>query len=194
MSLKIAYHSGPVSLSIRIDRTLAVAGAECAPGGQQRAGEIVDRPVDGLRELRLGILVLLELEGAHAEHQVGVVLVRVAVVLVELKRDGRRAASRLVDLAVGQHRIEGLLQQIGIALIRPQGRPVIGGGSIGIAVEIGLAGREIVAGRRRVADVMRDGRHLRPSAEVSVQQGRSCDRQGSDRDMLFTARCSPIGE
>ena len=68
-SLKIAYQSGPVSLSIDAIAAFASPGAALRPGRQQRGGQIGDRTAHGLRKIAASRRILLMLEGAHAEHQ-----------------------------------------------------------------------------------------------------------------------------
>ena len=128
----------------------------------------------GLAEMRLGVLVLLLLERTHAEHEV-----RIAVVVIELEKTIGKP-HRFVHLAVGQHRIEGHLQQFGVALIGPQRRPEIGGRRIGVALEIGLTPRKIIAGRSGARGVV-GVRRLRRDRLGQHPQGCGGDREGSDR-------------
>ena len=78
---------GALQLVDRLDGALGVAGAVARPGGEQRGGEIGDRPAHRLRrDSACASGVFLLLERAHAEHQPGD-----AVVLVELDAPARRA-------------------------------------------------------------------------------------------------------
>ena len=84
-----------------VDGALGVVGAEGAPGAEQRRREIGHRSLGGLAELRAGFLVVLGLERLHAEHEVGV-----AVVAIELDQ-AIGEPRRFIDVAVGEHGVEG---------------------------------------------------------------------------------------
>ena len=98
---------GALQLVDRLDGGLGIARAVACPGGQQRGGEIGDRPANGLGEVLLGERVFLLLERVDADHQPGD-----AVVLVELD-DLVGEPDRLLDVALRQHRQEGALQKLG---------------------------------------------------------------------------------
>ena len=87
--------------------------------------------------MRGGVFLLLE--RTHAEHQPGD-----AVVLVDLD-DPVGKPHRLLDVALGQHREEGALEQFGVLRIGAQRRAVIGGGGAGVALRAGVARGEIAA-------------------------------------------------
>ena len=149
---------GPGELVDGFDRALGVVGAIKAPPAEQSRRQVGDRTLGGLRELGSRRLVLLLLEGAHAQDQAGI-----AVGLVELQKpfgDPRR----FVDLAIGHDGVEGELGQVGIARIKPQRCPVIGCCGGGVALQIGGAGGQIVARGAGAADRhrgLRGGRGLR---------------------------------
>ena len=65
-----------------------------------------------------------------------------------------------VDLAIGQQRIERQLQQFRIALVGLERSPIVGRGRVGVAVQIGLAGRKI-GPRRSKPRLVVPGRLLR---------------------------------
>ena len=135
--LEDAVPIGACDLVDGIDRALCIVRSEHAPGSEQRADEVVHLADRGLAELRLRILVLLLLERAHAEDEVGDPVV--AVELDEPVGEPRR----LIDLTIGKERIERLLEQFRIALIGAQRRAVIGCRRIGVAIHVGLLGRKI---------------------------------------------------
>ncbi len=97
---------GPGEFVDGIHRGFALGGGVLGPGRQQRGGEIGDRAADRLGELLAGDLVLLLLDGPHAQHQP-----RDAIVLVDLENLVGET-DRLLDIAIEQNRQEGAVEQI----------------------------------------------------------------------------------
>ena len=85
---------------------------------------------------------MLALEFMHAEYQPGD-----AIVLVGL-HNALGEFHRFVDFAVNQERQEGAIEQFAIVRVALERRPVIGGGSGGVALLTGVAGGEITARSR----------------------------------------------
>ncbi len=138
----MAYHSAPASRSIESVRGLELLGRRHRPGRQQGRGEIGDRTAHRLRELAPRNRVLLQLDRAHAEHQP-----RIAIGLVELQ-DALGEPGGFLDVAVGQHRHEGSVEQLAVARIVAQRRPVIVRRRRGVPFEASMAGGKIAAGGR----------------------------------------------
>ena len=143
------YQSGPVSLSIELDRGLGLGRGGLRPGREQGRRQIGDRPTHGLAKLLARDGVLLLLDGAHAQNQpcdaVGLVVLQDAV--------GK--PDQFVDLAAGEHGQERAGQKLIVARIGPQRRSVIGGGGPGIALDPGVTRSQIVAGDRGSGEQIR---------------------------------------
>ena len=103
-SLKIGYHSGPVSLSILATATLSVAGAVTGPARQQRRHQVRDRSADRLVDVQLRGRVFLQLQIAHADDEP-----RDAIGLVD-GQDALGELDALLDIAVGERGDEGAVQ------------------------------------------------------------------------------------
>ena len=127
-----------------LDRAALVLRAKLGPGRDQRRGQVRDRTAHRLRDVLARRLILLRLERAHAEHEPGD-----AMGLVELD-DALGELDGVLHLAVDQDGEEGTLEQQRILRIGAQRRAVIGGGRHGVALDAGVARRQIVA-RRRIA-------------------------------------------
>ena len=78
---------------------------------------------------------------------------------------------RFLDIAVGQHRQEGALEQFAVLRVGPQRRAVIGGGRGGVALQAGMAGGEIAARRRSMRDEVRA--RSAPARRASIGAGSS---------------------
>ena len=158
-----------------VDGALGVVGTQCAPARQQRGRQVGDRAAGGEAELLARLLEIPGLERLHAEHEM-----RIAVVAVELDHPIREPR-RFVDVAVGEHGVEGEFEQLRIALIGAQSRPVIDRGGIGIALQIGLARREVIAGWRDTGRVARSWRLRRQGLGEGPADG-GCDHgDGTER-------------
>ncbi len=169
-SLKMAYQSGPVSLSIAATAPLVSPAPYMRPGREQRRGQIGDRAADRLRQVAARRGILLVLERVHAEHQPGD-----AVVLVGL-HDALGKFHRFVDVAVDQQRQEGAVEQFAVFRIAPERGAVIGGGRGGVALLAGMAGGEITA-RGRHAGKVRRGRRLR--GKLDRRRHQECGKRGA---------------
>ncbi len=153
-SLKIAYQSGPVSLSIAATAPLL----SLAPDMLQAESSVAVRSVIGPRidcaRSRRAAAYCLRLSRLHADHQP-----RDAIVLVGL-RDALGILHRFVDVAVDQQRQEGAIEQLAVFRVALERLPVIGGGGRRIALLAGMAGREIAARGGNTGKLLR-GRRLR---------------------------------
>ena len=107
---------GPCSLSIGSTAALVSPAPCCAQAVSSVAARSVIGPRTDCVRFCLRAAILLLLERAHAEHQPGD-----AVVLVEL-HDPLGEPHRLLDIAVGEHRQEGALEQFGVASDRRAAR------------------------------------------------------------------------
>ena len=129
--------------------------------------------MQGLAEMRAAGLPVLLLERAHAENKMGI-----AVVAIELHKPLGKP-HRLIDLAIGQQRLERQLQQFRIALVGLERSPIVGR-RVGVTVQIGLARRKVTAGRRLAAHIARAWglrtRGLRRNGLRNCPKGRGCDR------------------
>ena len=162
-SLKIGYHSGPVSLSMLATAALDVAGAVAGPARQQRRHQIGDRSADRLVDvdLRGGVFLLLQI--AHADHEAGD-----AVGLVD-GQDAVGELDRLVDVAVGERGDEGAVEQFVVLRIGAQRRTVKRRGRSGVALDAGVTGGQIAAGRGQRLEVAL-GRKLRRSVGGMIRR------------------------
>ncbi len=124
-----------------VGRGARIAGAGERPGRQERRGEIGHRAAHRLGKILPGGGIVLLLERANADDQMGD-----AVGVVDLQKPVSKLAG-LIDVAAGEHGEKGAAEQIGIFRIGLQHVEVIGGGGGGIALGAGMAGGQIVAGR-----------------------------------------------
>ena len=154
-----------------LDRALLVLRPVLRPGGDQCRGQVRDRAAHRLRDVLARRLILLRLQGAHAEHQPGDTMG-----LVELD-DALGELDGVVHLAVDQDRQEGTLQQHRVLRIDAQCRAVIGGGRHGVALDTRVARRQIVAGRRIAREFLL-GRSRCLSCRLGAQRGRQRDENG----------------
>jgi hypothetical protein len=114
----------------------------CAPGRQQRGGQVGDRAANRLRDIGARGLPLLVLDGADAEHQPGV-----TVVLVDLD-DAFCEPERLLHVALGEGGAERALQQVGVLRIGAQRGPQISRCRGRVALLDRMAGGQIIPGCR----------------------------------------------
>src|SRR5262245_46921631 len=117
----------------RRDRALAVIGAKAAPSGKQRWRQIGNRSADRLSEVAPRRRILLALERIHSKHQAGD-----AIVFVGLRHTLGKFHS-LIDIPVDQECEKDAVKQFTIVRITLQCRPVIGGGSSGVALLTSMA-------------------------------------------------------
>ena len=126
-SLKIAYQSGPCSLSMAAIAFLA----SLAPNSPQAVSSVAVRSVIGprtdLREIAARARIMLALERVHAEHQA-----RDTIVVVCFE-NALGKFHRLVDIAADQQRQECAVEQLAVLRIALERGPVIGGGGERIA-------------------------------------------------------------
>jgi hypothetical protein len=135
-------------------RALDVAGAIGCPARQQSRDEIGDRTADRLIDVELRSRIFLELEILHANHQAGD-----AVGLVD-HQDLLGELDRFVDIAVGNRRDEGAIQQLIVLGISPERRAVEGRGRRCIPFHAGVARGQIAARHRQRLEIV-PGRELR---------------------------------
>jgi hypothetical protein len=142
---------GALQLVDRLDAGLGIARAVARPGGEQRGGEIGDRPAHRLRQVLLGDRVFLLLERVHADHQPGD-----AVVLVELTTcSASRTASSTSPSASTDRKARSRSSCSSDRRAAPRGNRR---GGAGVALRAGVARGEIAAGRRQRASSVADGR------------------------------------
>ena len=150
-SLKMPYQSGPESLSMASTAALLSSAPSCVQADSSVAARSVIGPRTDWANCWRGDRVLLLLDGAHAQHQP-----RDAVVLVDLEHPVGEM-DRLVDIAVGQHRQEGAVEQLGILRIGAQRRAVVGGRRAASRSMVGMAGGQVAAGGGHARQVLRVG-------------------------------------
>ncbi len=119
-----------------------------------------------LGELTARRRILLLLDGAHAKHQAGD-----AIGLVDLQH-ALGELDRLVDLAIGQHRQEGAVEQLAVARIAPQRGAIVGGGRSRVALPARMPGGEIAARRRRARKVCRRPARARTASPAKSRRMR----------------------
>ena len=180
---EVVHHAGmqvfedrvPIRPGELVDRRhgiLGAAGRIKAPARQQRRRQIGDRPAHRLRQFAARGGILLVLERAHADHELGD-----AVVLVGL-RDAFGIFDGFIDVAVDQKRQEGAVEQLAVFRVALERVAVEGGGGGGIALLAGMAGGEIAAGRGHAGKLLR-GRDLR--RQFNWQSSQKCGKRGADR-------------
>ena len=170
-----------------VDRMLRLVRVRHRPGRQQRRRQVGDRPADRLGELAARGRILLLLDRTHPEDEP-----RDAIVLVDLQ-NALGEPDRLVDLAIGQHRQEGAVEQLVVAGIAAQRGAVIGRGRGGVALTTGVPGGEIAARRRgprkaiaRLRLRLRaSGEHSRPSYSECASAATAARRKAGEE---ITAR------
>ncbi|MEY9659941.1 hypothetical protein ABH980_006948 [Bradyrhizobium ottawaense] len=151
------------------------------PTRQQRGDEIGDRTADRLVDVGLRGCVLLHLEIMHADDET-----RDAVGLVD-GEDALGELDRFVDVAVGDRRDEGAVEQLVVLGIGAQGRAVERSGGGRVALDAGMAGGEIATGTRERLQIV-SGRKLRRRVLRVIRRLRQ-DAAGDGRD-----RCAHEGD
>ena len=136
------------------DRRFGVAGAVAGPARQQRRHQVGDRSADRLIDvdLRGGIFLLFQI--AHADHEAGD-----AIGFVD-RQNPVGELDRLVDVAVGERGDERAIEQFVVLRIAAQRRAVERRGRGGVALDAGVPGGQIAAGRGQRLEVAL-GRELR---------------------------------
>ena len=157
----------------RLHRLLELAGADIAPGCQQDRSYVALAPDAGLAEAVTSSAVVLLLEGAQAEDEMGK-----ALGLVETQHTPGIAV-RIGQVAVGQGGDKGALQQLAVFWILAQDLAEEGGSSKRVAVGIGNEGGEVVACLAG-ADLegSRDGHRL---PRLGHQRGEERGREGQGK-------------
>ena len=160
------------------DRRLGIAGAVAGPARQQRRDQIGDRSADRLVDVELRGRVFLLLEVAHADHEP-----RDAVGLVQ-RQDAVGELDRLVDVAIGQRRDEGAIEQLVVLRIGAQRRAIERRGGSRVALDAGMARGQIAARRGQplqigLARELR--RHCRRYARASAPKAARHGQRGERR-------------
>jgi hypothetical protein len=131
----------PLQLVDAGDRRLGIARAVLRPSRQQGGHQVGDRSAHRLVDVLLGRGVLLQLQPMHADDEP-----RDAVVLVD-REDAIRELDRLVDIALGERRDEGAVEQLVVFRIRAQRRMVERRSRGGVTFHAGVARGQVAAGR-----------------------------------------------
>ena len=154
------------------NRRLGIARAVARPTRQQRRHQVGNRPADRLVdvELRGGIFLLLEV--THADDQP-----RNAVRLVH-RQDAIGKLDRFIDVAIGQRRDKGAVQEFVVLGIGAQRRAIECRGGSGVALDAGVARGQIAAGRRQRFQVGLTGELRGVIARVFGRLGQNRSRCG----------------
>ena len=126
----------------QLQRPLRVARGGRGPGARQRAGQLADGAVARLAELVVRLRVLAVLEAIDAEQQV-----RHAV----FGALGDQLAGQwdcTVPVRLGGFRLEGLLQQHGVAGVEGESAAVEGRGAVVVIRALGKVGGKVAAKQR----------------------------------------------
>src|SRR5262249_60703778 len=152
----------------RSDSLLGVLCAKAAACGKQRCRQIGNRSTDRLSKVAPRRRILLALERVDSKEQAGD-----AIILVGL-RHALGKFHGLIDISVDQECEEDAVKQFAIVRITLECRPVIGGGSSGVALLTGMA-------RSQVASRGADGAGLQGACLLRGKRGGCCRQKGSQR-------------
>ena len=164
----------PDSLSIEIDRGLGFARRRLRPGRQQRRGQIGDRPAHRLGQLRRAAGYCFCLSARTPSTS------RAMRSFLSTWSDAFGELGRFVDLAIGQDREEGSIEDFAVARIAAQRRAIIGRGRRRVAFDAGMPGGQKAAGRRGAREVRgrpapaRTARPVKPIATAAAAARAAC--------------------